>query len=77
MATMLLIQGCVLAPVTLWTIHLSGKSEVMYFLITSLSMAVLVPNLADMPTRITMPIFFVSLFLCVCMNLINLMIILL
>jgi len=55
------IFGCVLTPVAMFIISLTGM-DIALVGVTAFSMAfVLITNLAAMPTRITIPTFFISL----------------
>lgn len=54
-------HGCVITPLTLLFIMLAGNPAIMWpFAIAAMTMA-LVVNLAALPTKITIPIFFFSL----------------
>jgi hypothetical protein len=54
-------HGCVFTPITLFLIIFSGNSFVLWpFAIAAMTMT-LVSNLAAMPTKYTIPIFFLSL----------------
>lgn len=54
-------HGCIITPLVILVITLSGNSFILWPL-AILAMAVpLVSNLAAMPTRITIPVFFTSL----------------
>ncbi|MET0392914.1 MAG: hypothetical protein ABW019_07220 [Chitinophagaceae bacterium] len=54
-------HGCVFTPLTILFIVLSGNNPIFWpFAIGSMGMA-LVTNLAALPTRVTLPIFFLSL----------------
>jgi hypothetical protein len=54
-------HGCVITPFTLLSIMFSGNSPVYWaFAIAAMTMTV-VSNLAAMPTKITIPVFFLSL----------------
>ena len=58
LALALTIQGCVLAPLTIFSIVVNGNSMALWS-ICILSFAVTeVTNLAAMPTKITIPVFF-------------------
>ena len=60
LAVILAAHGCILAPLTVAVIILGGNSMV-YWALTIGAMAIaLVTNLAAMPTKITIPIFFLS-----------------
>jgi hypothetical protein len=54
------IHGCVLTPVTLFFIVLAG-TNITFFVAALVAMGMsLVTNLAAMPTKITLPAFFIS-----------------
>ncbi len=54
-------HGCVLTPATLFTIILSGNHFIFWVMaITAMTMC-LVTNLAALPTKVTIPIFFFSI----------------
>jgi hypothetical protein len=56
----LAVHGCVLTPITLFAIILSGTYFPFYVgALAAMGMAV-VTNLAAMPTKITIPVFFLS-----------------
>jgi hypothetical protein len=60
LAIIIAVHGCVLAPLTLFTVYLGGNDMVFWGLtIGSMAMA-LISNLAAMPTKITIPVFFIS-----------------
>jgi hypothetical protein len=60
LGAILTIHGCVLTPITLFAIILSGTYFPFYIAaLVAMGMAV-VTNLAAMPTRITIPVFFLS-----------------
>jgi hypothetical protein len=61
LAAMLFLHGCVLAPVTIGFIFLGGNQIVFWALVIAAMAMTLVSNLAAMPTKITIPIFFFSL----------------
>ena len=57
----LCVHGCILAPLAIYLVAMSGNSLAL-FMTTMVSMcAALVVNLAAMPTKITIPVFFVTL----------------
>ena len=59
----LAIHGCVLTPITLFAVILSGTNFALYITtLVAMAMAV-VTNLAAMPTRITIPVFIFSILL--------------
>jgi hypothetical protein len=62
-ASSLAIHGCVLTPFTLFAIILSGNNIVYWVLATIAMMMTLVVNLAAMPTKVTIPTFFLSILL--------------
>ena len=53
-------QGCLLAPITLLISNAAGNSMVSFCFAIAAMAAVLVVNLAAMPTKITVPVFFFS-----------------
>jgi hypothetical protein len=56
-------HGCVLTPITLFAIILSGNN-IFFWALTLAGMAMsLVTNLAALPTKITIPVFFLSVFI--------------
>jgi cbb3-type cytochrome oxidase subunit 1 len=56
----LAIHGCVLTPITLFAVILSGTNFALY-IATLLAMAIaVITNLAAMPTKVTIPAFLVS-----------------
>lgn len=60
LGAILAIHGCVLTPVTLFAIILSGTYFPFYVAaLVAMGMAV-VTNLAAMPTKVTIPVFFFS-----------------
>ena len=60
LGAILAIHGCVLTPITLFAVVLTGTNFVFYIAtLVAMAMAV-VTNLAAMPTKITIPVFFVS-----------------
>ena len=54
-------HGCIFAPITLLISMMAGVHMIFFALVIVSMTAVLVSNLAAMPTRITLPIFFGSL----------------
>ena len=56
----LAIHGCVLTPITLFAVVLTGTNFALY-IATLVAMGIaVVTNLAAMPTKITIPVFFLS-----------------
>ena len=53
-------HGCVLTPITLFAIVLSGNSMVFWSMAIAAMGMSLVTNLSAMPTKITIPVFFFS-----------------
>jgi len=71
-AAIITIHGCVLAPITVLTVML-GSNHIAYWGVAIGAMAMaLVANLAAMPTKITIPIFFFSIVLDILVIAINL-----
>lgn len=63
MASIIAIHGCVLAPITLLAIALAGNNMIFWGIsIGAIGMA-LISNLAALPTKITIPVFFLSIIL--------------
>jgi hypothetical protein len=63
LAVMLTIHGCVLTPITVLTITLGGNSMLLWGLAIGAMAMPLIVNLAAMPTKITIPVFFFSILL--------------
>ena len=61
----LAIHGCMLTPITLVSVLLSGANPVLLFLTAASMGTTLVVNLAAMPTRISIPVFMGSVLLSV------------
>jgi hypothetical protein len=57
----LTLHGCVLAPVTIFAVMLAGNSMFLFMLPIITMGATLVTNLAAMPTKITIPVFLLSI----------------
>ena len=57
----LTIHGCVLTPITLFAIILSGTNFALYIAALVAMMVTVVTNLAAMPTKVTIPVFFLSI----------------
>jgi hypothetical protein len=61
LAGILAIHGCALTPITLFAVVLSGTNLALYIsALVAMGLAV-VTNLAAMPTKITIPAFFLSI----------------
>ncbi|RYY40603.1 MAG: hypothetical protein EOO08_05595 [Chitinophagaceae bacterium] len=61
LAAVIAIHGCALTPITLFAIILSGSSIALWATALVAMCAALVSNLAAQPTKVTIPIFFVSI----------------
>lgn len=61
LAAALFGHGCIFAPITLLVSMMAGVHMIFFALVIASMSAVLVSNLAAMPTRYTLPIFFGSL----------------
>jgi hypothetical protein len=73
-ASIIAIHGCVLAPITVLAIAL-GTNHMAYWGMAIGAMAIaLVSNLAAMPTKITIPVFFFSILIDIILVVINLVI---
>jgi hypothetical protein len=60
LAGILAVHGCALTPITLFAIILSG-TNIIFFIAAIVAMgAALVTNLAAMPAKIVLPVFFLS-----------------
>ena len=60
LAGILAVHGCALTPITLFAVILSGTNLVLYIsVLVAMGLAV-VTNLAAMPTKVTIPAFFLS-----------------
>jgi len=71
-AAIIAIHGCVLTPITVLAIAL-GTNHIAYWGVAIAAMAMaLVANLAAMPTRITIPVFFFSVLIDILLIVINL-----
>jgi hypothetical protein len=59
-AAIIAAHGCALTPITLFFIYLGGNNMTLWaFAIGAMGMS-LIANLAAMPTKITIPVFFLS-----------------
>ena len=54
-------HGCIVTPITLFAIILSGSNIALFIAAIVAMMASLVTNLAAMPTKYTIPTFFISI----------------
>jgi hypothetical protein len=54
-------HGCVITPLTLITIIMSGNNIIFWFMAMLAMGSSLVANLAALPTKITIPVFFLSI----------------
>jgi len=61
LAIALVGHGCVITPITMFSIVLSGNFIAFWILAIVAMMLALVTNLAAMPTRVTIPAFFLSI----------------
>lgn len=60
-AAILTIHGCVLAPITVLAITLGGNHFAFWGIAIGAIAMALIANLAAMPTKITIPVFFLSI----------------
>ena len=60
LAAALTIHGCILTPLTIMVVILSGNNLILFGLAIAAMASTLVTNLAAMPTRITIPVFLLS-----------------
>ena len=63
LAIIITIHGCILTPITVLAIVLSGNNFVLWGIAIGAMTMALVVNLAAMPTKITIPVFFFSVLL--------------
>jgi hypothetical protein len=63
LAIIIIIHGCILTPVTVSAIVLSGNNFLLWGVAIGAMTMALVVNLAAMPTKVTIPIFFFSILL--------------
>jgi len=63
LAVIITIHGCILTPVTVLAIVLSGNNFVFWGIAIGAMAMALITNLAAMPTKITIPVFFFSVLL--------------
>lgn len=61
MAFVLLVQTCIVVPATLLSISINGNSSMDFILMAIFSFAILVSLLGDLPAKIILPLFAVSL----------------
>ena len=61
LAVIIAVHGCVLTPLTLFAVFLGGNSMVLWGLSIAAMAMSLITNLAAMPTKITVPVFFLSI----------------
>src|SRR5262245_2003685 len=71
-ASIIAIHGCVLAPITVLAIALGGNNMAYWGMAIGAMAIALVSNLAAMPTRITIPVFFFSVLIDIALVVINL-----
>ncbi|WP_017730916.1 hypothetical protein [Nafulsella turpanensis] len=60
MAFILLVQTCIIVPVTLLLICVNGNDPIQFALMAVLSFAILVSLLGDMSSKIVLPLFIIS-----------------
>lgn len=60
LAAIIFIHGCVLTPITVLSVALSSNNIIYWVAAMSAMGMALVSNLAAMPTKITIPVFFLS-----------------
>ena len=60
MAFILLVQTCIIVPVTLLLISANGSDPIQFALMAVLSFAILVSLLGDMSSKIVLPLFIIS-----------------
>ncbi len=72
LAVILTTHGCILTPITILAIYMSGINLVLVMLAMTAMAISLVSNLAAMPTRITIPVYFLSVLMDVAIMVISL-----
>lgn len=60
LAVILALHGCVLTPLTLFAVFMGGNNMVLFSLAIAAMAVCLISNLSAMPTKITIPVFFLS-----------------
>ena len=60
LAVIIALHGCVLSPITVLAISLGSNNIILWCMALGAMAIALVTNLAAMPTRITIPVFFFS-----------------
>ncbi|MGZ8558138.1 MAG: hypothetical protein ACXWWC_07395 [Chitinophagaceae bacterium] len=63
LAVILTLHGCVIIPLTVLAIVLSGNSFIFWGIAIGAMAMSLITNLAAMPTKVTIPVFFFSVLL--------------
>lgn len=71
MAFVLLVQTCLIIPATLLAISMNGSNTFEFILIAILSFAILVSLLGDLPSKVILPLFAVSILIHLIIILIN------
>ena len=61
LAVIIALHGCVLSPITVLAITLGSNSMILWGVAIGAMAMALVTNLAAMPTKITIPVFFFSI----------------
>ena len=56
----LAVHGCVITPITIFTIVMSGNNIALWGIVMGAMGMSLITNLAALPTKITIPVFFLS-----------------
>lgn len=54
---MILLQGCIIAPLVLFTMTSGTVADIQMYAVILSTFLIITLNLADMPTKITIPIF--------------------
>ena len=63
LAGILTIHGCILTPMTIFLIVISGNNIFLFITAIAAMAMCLVANLAALPTKITIPVFVLSIFI--------------
>jgi predicted membrane protein len=56
----LTVHGCVLTPITFMAVAFSGLNLFLVYVVIAAMAATVIPNLAAQPTKVTLPLFFLS-----------------
>ncbi|MTI31874.1 hypothetical protein [Xanthovirga aplysinae] len=60
LAFMFLFHANLTAPLTLWSIHSAGNNPLQFFICVLGAFAIIIPNIAVAPVKVTIPIFLIT-----------------